>query len=152
MDFSKLFARLGVGSYDDPVTFATATNGPFNRCDVIYIPYLQKYARFEDYCGECGTSSLSLLPSLPPSLYPFLPSLSLLPPFPIHSPPNTPPGKDWLNTRLVHIDIWTGSATSSGSSAQLTCENTLTRDSKTIIVAPGTDLGVDSTYHTYFPQ
>lgn len=42
----------GTGTYDDPVTFASA-EGEFNVCDVIYAPYLKKYLRFEDECDQC---------------------------------------------------------------------------------------------------
>lgn len=42
----------GTGSYDDPVTFATAS-GEFNTCEVIYAPYLKKYLRYEDECAQC---------------------------------------------------------------------------------------------------
>lgn len=42
----------GVGSYADPLTFATAP-GEFNKCEVIYAPYLKKYLTFQDECVEC---------------------------------------------------------------------------------------------------
>lgn len=100
------FTAGGSGTYDDPVTFASATNGIFTKCEIIYIPYLKKYGRFEDYCGQCG--------------------------------------KDWTNQQLVHIDIWTGSPDVSGGSAQINCENTLTRESKSIVKSPGQGLEVDS--------
>ncbi|RFU34247.1 hypothetical protein B7463_g2088, partial [Scytalidium lignicola] len=44
----------GTGTYDDPVTFATAP-GEFNQCEIIYIPLLTKYGRFEDICEQCTT-------------------------------------------------------------------------------------------------
>ncbi|RDW70125.1 hypothetical protein BP5796_08522 [Coleophoma crateriformis] len=44
----------GTGTYDDPVTFATAP-GEYEQCEIIYLPYLKKYARFEDYCAQCTT-------------------------------------------------------------------------------------------------
>jgi len=47
---------IGTGTFGDPVTFAAASNGPFKRCEVIYVPYLRKYAWFEDVCGQCSTS------------------------------------------------------------------------------------------------
>ena len=43
----------GSGSYSDPITFATAP-GEFSKCEIIYIPYLKKYARMEDYCEQCS--------------------------------------------------------------------------------------------------
>ncbi|KAE8377712.1 hypothetical protein BDV26DRAFT_292937 [Aspergillus bertholletiae] len=45
----------GVGTFDDPVTFATAP-GEFEICEIIYDPYLRKYLRMEDYCGSCNQS------------------------------------------------------------------------------------------------
>lgn len=47
------FTAGGDGSLNDPVTMAAAYNA-FDKCEVIYIPYLKKYARYEDYCGQCG--------------------------------------------------------------------------------------------------
>ena len=51
----------GTGSYDDPITFATAPDGDFKVCDVVYLPYLRKYARYEDDCEQCSKSSLQIL-------------------------------------------------------------------------------------------
>ena len=34
----------GIGTYSDPVTFASA-EGEFKECEVVYIPYIKKYAR-----------------------------------------------------------------------------------------------------------
>lgn len=44
---------IGTGTYSDPLTFASAP-GEFTTCEVIYVPYLKKYARFEDYCAQCS--------------------------------------------------------------------------------------------------
>ncbi|CAL8580568.1 hypothetical protein XPA_006290, partial [Xanthoria parietina] len=44
----------GTGTYTNPLTFASAP-GEFTSCEVIYVPYLKKYARFEDYCAQCAT-------------------------------------------------------------------------------------------------
>jgi hypothetical protein len=44
----------GSGSYDDPVTFASARS-EFSECEIVYDPYLQKYLRFEDDCAQCET-------------------------------------------------------------------------------------------------
>ena len=46
----------GTGSYDDPITFATATDGDFKVCDIVYLPHLRKYARYEDDCEQCSKS------------------------------------------------------------------------------------------------
>ncbi|OJJ50249.1 hypothetical protein ASPZODRAFT_164235 [Penicilliopsis zonata CBS 506.65] len=42
----------GLGTFEDPVTFASAVN-EFNSCEVIYAPSLHKYLRFEDVCEQC---------------------------------------------------------------------------------------------------
>ncbi|KAL4891407.1 hypothetical protein BDV59DRAFT_182606 [Aspergillus ambiguus] len=42
----------GIGTYDDPLTFATAP-GPFEECETIYDPSLLKYLRYEDFCQTC---------------------------------------------------------------------------------------------------
>jgi len=44
----------GTGTYDDPVTFASAPS-EFTQCEIIFDPYLQKYLRFEDSCAACTT-------------------------------------------------------------------------------------------------
>jgi hypothetical protein len=75
----------GTGTYDDPLTMASAGEW-FCHLEVVYLPYLQKYLRYEDYCQACVE--------------------------------DVPKG--------IHIDIWTGSNTTSGGNLQLECENTLT--------------------------
>ena len=42
----------GTGTYNDPLTFASA-EGEFEPCEVIYDPYTRKYLRYEDYCQAC---------------------------------------------------------------------------------------------------
>ncbi|KAL8937889.1 MAG: hypothetical protein Q9216_004195 [Gyalolechia sp. 2 TL-2023] len=42
----------GSGTYSNPLTFASAP-GEFSTCEIIYVPYLKKYARFENYCAQC---------------------------------------------------------------------------------------------------
>ncbi|KAF1732760.1 uncharacterized protein CRV24_006652 [Beauveria bassiana] len=42
----------GTGTYDDPVTIATAP-GELNQCEIVYLPFLTKYGRVEDYCAQC---------------------------------------------------------------------------------------------------
>lgn len=59
-DCGRGFTAGGDGSLGDPVTMAAAYNA-FAKCEVIYIPYLRKYARYEDYCGQCG-----MLPTFTP--------------------------------------------------------------------------------------
>ncbi|KAL1985944.1 hypothetical protein VTN96DRAFT_7209 [Rasamsonia emersonii] len=44
----------GTGTYDDPLTMATAS-GELNVCEVVYAPYLKKYLRYEDECAECNS-------------------------------------------------------------------------------------------------
>lgn len=66
-DCGRGFTAGGDGSLGDPVTMAAAYNA-FVKCEVIYIPYLKKYARYEDYCGQCGMLS----PLIPLSLSSFV--------------------------------------------------------------------------------
>lgn len=42
----------GVGTYDDPLSFATAP-GEYDECEIVYLPYMKKYLRMEDYCQGC---------------------------------------------------------------------------------------------------
>ncbi len=42
----------GVGTYDDPVTFATDVS-ELPWCATIYVPYMQRYFIHEDECSEC---------------------------------------------------------------------------------------------------
>ncbi|KAL8790955.1 MAG: hypothetical protein Q9195_006100 [Heterodermia aff. obscurata] len=44
----------GTGSYSDPITFATAPDGDFRVCEVVYLPHVRKYARYEDDCEQCN--------------------------------------------------------------------------------------------------
>ena len=47
--------RPGSGTYSDPETFATAMdNTNFKECEIVYIPYLQKYFRYNDHCEQCS--------------------------------------------------------------------------------------------------
>ena len=34
----------GTGKYDDPLTMASAA-GEFSQCEIVYVPYLEKYVR-----------------------------------------------------------------------------------------------------------
>ena len=51
-DCGRGYAAGGDGSYDSPLTFASAV-GEFDQCEIIYSPYLKKYLRYEDYCAQC---------------------------------------------------------------------------------------------------
>ncbi|KAJ5398340.1 hypothetical protein N7509_006453 [Penicillium cosmopolitanum] len=44
----------GSGTYDDPVTIATAP-GELDVCEIVYLPLLTKYGRREDDCAQCTT-------------------------------------------------------------------------------------------------
>jgi hypothetical protein len=48
----------GTGTYDDPLTMASAGNW-FCHLEVVYLPYLQKYLRYEDFCQQCITDAKS---------------------------------------------------------------------------------------------
>lgn len=43
----------GIGTYDDPVTIATAP-GELKTCEIVYLPFLTKYGRYEDDCEQCS--------------------------------------------------------------------------------------------------
>ncbi|KAF2144359.1 uncharacterized protein K452DRAFT_245127 [Aplosporella prunicola CBS 121167] len=51
-DCGRNYVAGGSGTYDDPLTFASAP-GEFEICEIIYDPYLKKYLRLEDYCEQC---------------------------------------------------------------------------------------------------
>ena len=45
----------GSGTYNDPISFATATdNKKLAQCAIVYVPLLRKYFRNEDDCAECS--------------------------------------------------------------------------------------------------
>ncbi|KAJ5462107.1 uncharacterized protein N7458_003659 [Penicillium daleae] len=44
----------GSGTYNNPVTIATAP-GELNVCEIVYLPLLTKYGRYEDDCAQCTT-------------------------------------------------------------------------------------------------
>lgn len=44
----------GVGDEDSPITAASAGDGPVAVCDKFYVPYLQKWFIYEDYCTDCA--------------------------------------------------------------------------------------------------
>lgn len=47
---------IGSGTYDDPITIATA-DSELGICETVYIPLLKKYGRHEDDCTQCGKIS-----------------------------------------------------------------------------------------------
>lgn len=51
-DCGRNFEAGGIGTFDDPLTMASA-EGEFDECEIIYVPYLKKYARYEDFCQQC---------------------------------------------------------------------------------------------------
>jgi hypothetical protein len=44
----------GVGTYSDPITFATAP-AEFPPGTRLYVPFIEKYVMMEDSCGQCTT-------------------------------------------------------------------------------------------------
>lgn len=42
----------GDGSYDNPLTMATAP-GEYDRCEIVWSPYVRKYLIFQDTCAAC---------------------------------------------------------------------------------------------------
>jgi hypothetical protein len=45
----------GVGTPDSPITAASAGDGlPVAECDSFYVPYLEKWFIYEDYCTDCA--------------------------------------------------------------------------------------------------
>ncbi|UKZ78804.1 hypothetical protein TrVFT333_006549 [Trichoderma virens FT-333] len=45
---------VSTGTYADPITIATAP-GELNVCEIVYLPLLTKYGRYEDDCAQCTT-------------------------------------------------------------------------------------------------
>jgi hypothetical protein len=44
----------GIGTEDSPITAASAgDNLPVQPCDSFYVPYLQKWFIYEDFCTDC---------------------------------------------------------------------------------------------------
>jgi len=51
LETSQSGAAGGDGSYAHPETFATAmTNTNFKQCEIVYLPYFQKYFQYMDHC------------------------------------------------------------------------------------------------------
>ncbi|RAL15826.1 uncharacterized protein BO97DRAFT_431591 [Aspergillus homomorphus CBS 101889] len=51
-DCGRGYTAGGIGTYANPLTFATAP-GEFAMCELVYSPYLRKYLLHEDYCESC---------------------------------------------------------------------------------------------------
>lgn len=62
-DCGRGFEAGGSGTYDDPLTFASAP-GEFDQCEIIYDPYTRKYLRFEDFCAQCNSDWNSQVPHI----------------------------------------------------------------------------------------
>jgi hypothetical protein len=89
------------------------------------VPYLKKYARFEDECDQC--SKFFKL-------------------FSIWSELTIDTATDWdSGNGFYHIDLWTGSSTVNGGNDQIQCEDDLTPDPQSIVRNPATNYAVDST-------
>ncbi|KAI4116351.1 MAG: hypothetical protein LQ345_003206 [Seirophora villosa] len=118
------FVAGGSGTYSNPLTFASAP-GEFSTCEVIYVPYLKKYARFEDYCAQCS-QSIPLSKDV------------------IQTRLTQKLATDWRSGKY-HIDLWTGSSTVNGGQNQINCENALTPNAQSIVRQPPSTLPVDCT-------
>ncbi|CAM6116143.1 unnamed protein product [Calypogeia fissa] len=51
-DCGRGYTAGGTGTYSDPLTMATAA-GEYSTCEVVYLPYLEKYLTYEDECSQC---------------------------------------------------------------------------------------------------
>lgn len=60
--FHRLMILLtGSGTYNDPLTIATAP-GELNVCEIVYLPLLAKYGRYEDDCAQCSEYTIHPMP------------------------------------------------------------------------------------------
>ncbi|KAK5173040.1 uncharacterized protein LTR77_003162 [Saxophila tyrrhenica] len=50
--YGRGYTAGGTGTYDDPLTFATAP-GEFKKCEIVWDPYVKKYLIHQDYCAQC---------------------------------------------------------------------------------------------------
>jgi len=112
----------GSGTYDDPITFATAcgddgkTGCEFLPGTRIYVPLVRKYFIMEDQCAECGTDWITS---------------------PVHT--------------FYHADLWMGPSVSSSDPGALNdCEDSLTlgaprKGTGMIVVDPPPSYPVDTT-------
>lgn len=58
--------QLGDGSFRNPYAAAAAGNSVFKKCNLLYVPLLEKYFRVQDDCSGCGVFPF---PSLTLSLF-----------------------------------------------------------------------------------
>jgi len=52
-DCGNGFKAGGVGTFDNPLTFASSLDN-FKKCEKVYFPYLKKYLIMQDDCVQCG--------------------------------------------------------------------------------------------------
>lgn len=126
---------VGIGTYGDPITLMVPNATEIDECEVIYLPYLEKYAIAEDEWGDglFFSSFFSFFlkdphPSLRTNMCVILLTLSITA----------------SNETDLAISIWTGSSTFCGGEAQKRCEEALAPDTlQTIVRARGEGLVVD---------
>ncbi|KAJ4396870.1 hypothetical protein N0V93_001092 [Gnomoniopsis smithogilvyi] len=58
-DPARGFHAGGTGSYDDPLSFATA-DGEYDECEIVYSPYVKKYLRRDDFCATCNAPHIDI--------------------------------------------------------------------------------------------
>lgn len=103
----KAVNDAGNGTYDNPLTAASAP-GEFDICEIVYLPYIQRYVRVEDTCATC-------------SMFSFL----------VHTYVQckcmraNQTATNW-NKKQHHIDIWVKSTGFDDGGKVMSCENTLT--------------------------
>ena len=114
----------GNGSYEDPITLATATNNNnLPKCGIVYIPQLRKYFRNEDDCEQCSKSCI-------PAPNHFRQPCQLIP------LPFLSSDTDWTNGGQYHVDLWTGSNQQDDGTPLTNCENSLNAGSTIVVNAP----------------
>lgn len=58
-DPARGFHAGGTGTYDDPLSFATA-DGEYEECEIVYAPYVKKYLRRDDFCASCKAPHIDI--------------------------------------------------------------------------------------------
>lgn len=58
-DCGRGYNAGGSGSFNDPLTMASVP-GKYNKCEVVWAPYLKKYLRNEDDCATCGGTQVDI--------------------------------------------------------------------------------------------
>lgn len=112
----------GTGSYDDPISLATATNNNnLPQCGIVYVPQLRKYFRNEDDCEQCSKSHI------PTQLQSKAVSAD-------HHAFSS--DTDWSNGGKYHVDLWTGSNQYDEGQGLTDCENSLNAGSTIVVNAP----------------